>query len=112
MPPLNSSQPVPPRKPPMSKWPPNSSMTCCTCQRRASVLSSKPTRTVQAAGQRTRRRPAMDSAAAGLSTDKSKIEGLRAKLKRLVERGWLAEDGPGLFMVPRRDAQDASNPPA
>jgi len=29
-----------------------------------------------------------------------------------VERGWLAEDGPGLFMVPRRDAQDASNPPA
>jgi hypothetical protein len=52
------------------------------------------------------------AAAAGLSTDKSKIEGLRSKLKRLVERGWLAEAGPGLFMVPRRDAQDASNPPA
>ena len=52
------------------------------------------------------------AAAAGLSTDKSKIEGLRAKLKRLVERGWLAEDGPGLFMVPRRDARDAPNPPA
>jgi hypothetical protein len=52
------------------------------------------------------------AAAAGLSTDKSKIEGLRSKLKRLVERGWLAEDGPVLFMVPRRDAQDASNPPA
>ena len=52
------------------------------------------------------------AAAAGLSTDKSKIEGLRSKLKRLAERGWLAEDGPGLFMLPRRDAQDASPPPA
>jgi hypothetical protein len=52
------------------------------------------------------------AAAAGLSTGKSKVEGLRSKLKRLVERGWLAEDGPGLFVVPRRDAQDASNPPA
>jgi hypothetical protein len=30
------------------------------------------------------------------------------KLKRLVERGWLAEDAPGLFTLPRRDAQDAS----
>jgi hypothetical protein len=52
------------------------------------------------------------AAAAGLSTGKSKIEGLRSKLKRLVERGWLAEDGPGLFMVPRRDARDAPNLPA
>jgi hypothetical protein len=52
------------------------------------------------------------AAAAGLSTGKSKIEGLRSKLRRLVERGWLAEDGPGLFMAPRRDAQDASDPPA
>ena len=51
------------------------------------------------------------AAAAGLSTDKSKIEGLRSKLKRLAERGWLAEDGPGLFTLPRRDAQDASHPP-
>jgi hypothetical protein len=51
------------------------------------------------------------ASAAGRSTDKSKIEGLRSKLKRLVERGWLAEDGPGLFMLPRRDAQDASHPP-
>ena len=41
------------------------------------------------------------AAAAGLSTDKSKVEGLRAKLKRLVERGWLAEEaGPGLFGLP------------
>ena len=52
------------------------------------------------------------AAAAGLSTGKSKVEGLRSKLKRLVERGWLAEDGPGLFVVPRRDARDAPNPPA
>jgi len=51
------------------------------------------------------------AAAAGLSTGKSTTEGLRSKLKRLVERGWLAEDGPGLFMVPRRDAQDGSSPP-
>jgi hypothetical protein len=52
------------------------------------------------------------AAAAGLSTDKSKIEGLRSKLKRLAERGWLAEDGPGLFTLPRREAQDASYSPA
>ena len=33
--------------------------------------------------------------------DKAKVEGLRSKLKRLVERGWLAEDaGPGLFTLP------------
>ncbi|GKQ39946.1 hypothetical protein [Streptomyces sp. A012304] len=36
-------------------------------------------------------------AALGLSTDKNKVEGFRSKLKRLVERGWLAEDEPGLF---------------
>jgi hypothetical protein len=51
------------------------------------------------------------AAAAGLSTDRPKIEGLRSKLKRLAERGWLAEDGPGLFALPRREAQDASQPP-
>ncbi|WP_438296152.1 hypothetical protein [Streptomyces sp. HUAS TT7] len=33
----------------------------------------------------------------GLSTDKSKVEGFRSKLKRLVERDWLQEPGPGLF---------------
>ena len=44
------------------------------------------------------------AAAAGLSTDKAKVEGLRSKLKRLVERGWLAEEaGPGLFGLPSRD---------
>jgi hypothetical protein len=52
------------------------------------------------------------AAAAGLSTGKSKIEGLRSKLKRLAERGWLAEDLPGLFTLPRREARDASHPPA
>jgi hypothetical protein len=52
------------------------------------------------------------AAAAGLGTDKSKIEGLRSKLKRLVERGWLTEDGPGLFTLPRRDAPDAPHPAA
>jgi hypothetical protein len=36
-------------------------------------------------------------AALGLSTDKSKAEGFRSKLKRLVERGWLSEAEPGLF---------------
>jgi len=36
-------------------------------------------------------------AALGLSTDKSKVEGFRSKLKRLVGRGWLTEEGPGLF---------------
>ncbi|MER6423843.1 hypothetical protein [Streptomyces sp. NPDC001137] len=36
-------------------------------------------------------------AALGLSTDKSKAEGFRSKLKRLVERGWLAEEEPGPF---------------
>ena len=51
------------------------------------------------------------AAAAGLSTDRPKVEGLRSKLKRLAERGWLAEDGPGLFTLPRRDAQDALRPP-
>jgi chromosome segregation ATPase len=44
------------------------------------------------------------AAAAGLSTDKAKVEGLRSKLKRLAERGWLAEEaGPGVFGLPARD---------
>ncbi|GCD35654.1 hypothetical protein OEIGOIKO_03400 [Streptomyces chrestomyceticus JCM 4735] len=33
----------------------------------------------------------------GLSTDKSKVEGFRSKLKRLRERGWVMEVSPGLF---------------
>ena len=44
------------------------------------------------------------TAAAGLSTDKAQVEGLRSKLKRLVERGWLAEEsGPGLFTLAARN---------
>ncbi|MGR8007694.1 hypothetical protein [Streptomyces hypolithicus] len=39
-------------------------------------------------------------AALGLSRDKSKVEGFRSKLKRLVERGWLTEAEPGLFAAP------------
>ena len=52
------------------------------------------------------------AAAAGLRTDKAKVEGLRSKLKRLAERGWLAEDGgPGLFGLPSRDGTgDAAKP--
>jgi hypothetical protein len=48
-------------------------------------------------------RAAQIAAAAGLSTDKAKVETLRSKLKRLAERGWLAEEaGPGLFALPAR----------
>jgi hypothetical protein len=52
------------------------------------------------------------AAAAGLSTDKAKVEGLRAKLKRLAERGWLDEEaGPGLFGLPTRNgAGEAAKP--
>jgi hypothetical protein len=48
------------------------------------------------------------AAAAGLSTDKAKVETLRSKLKRLVERGWLAEEaGAGLFALPARAGNGA-----
>jgi hypothetical protein len=47
--------------------------------------------------------------ALGLSTDKSKVEGFRSKLKRLVERGWLTEEGPGLF-TPCQLAADGDAP--
>jgi cell division septum initiation protein DivIVA len=42
------------------------------------------------------------AAAAGLSTDRGKVESLRSKLKRLAERGWLAEEA-GLFALPARN---------
>ena len=49
-------------------------------------------------------RAAQFAAAAGLSTDRGKVETLRSKLKRLAERGWLAEPaGPGLFGLPARN---------
>ena len=40
------------------------------------------------------------AAAAGLSTDKAKVEGLRSKLKLLASRGWLAPAAGGLFTLP------------
>jgi hypothetical protein len=49
-------------------------------------------------------------AALGLSTDKSRVEGFRSKLKRLVERGWLTEAEPGLFAARGRAAADAGAP--
>ena len=53
-------------------------------------------------------RAAQIAAAAGLSTERGKVETLRGKLRRLVERGWLAEDaGPGLFTLPARDGGSA-----
>jgi hypothetical protein len=53
-------------------------------------------------------RAAQFAAAAGLSTDRGKVETLRSKLKRLAERGWLAEEaGPGLFTLPARNGSGA-----
>jgi hypothetical protein len=46
------------------------------------------------------------AAAAGLSTGRGKVETLRSKLKRLAERGWLAEDA-GLFALPARNGDSA-----
>ena len=46
------------------------------------------------------------AAAAGLSTDRGKVETLRSKLKRLAERGWLAEEA-GLFALPARNGDGA-----
>ena len=40
------------------------------------------------------------AAAAGLGTDKVKVEGLRSKLKLLASRGWLAGVPGGLFTLP------------
>jgi hypothetical protein len=38
--------------------------------------------------------------AAGLPTDKAKVEGLRSRLKLLAARGWLAPAPGGLFTLP------------
>jgi hypothetical protein len=40
------------------------------------------------------------AAAAGLATDKAKVEGVRSKLKLLASRGWLAGVPGGLFTLP------------
>lgn len=39
----------------------------------------------------------------GLELVPAKVEGVRSKAKRLVERGWLVEERPGVF-TPRRSA--------
>ena len=38
----------------------------------------------------------------------AKREGLRSKLKRLVERGWAGEQGPGLFTVTEPVAREVA----
>jgi hypothetical protein len=45
----------------------------------------------------------------GLPAVSAKIEGTRGKLKRLVERGWLREDQPGLFALAHRAAASTSS---
>lgn len=40
------------------------------------------------------------AAALGLEPVPAKVEGVRSKAKRLVARGWLTEERPGLFSVP------------
>ena len=39
------------------------------------------------------------AAALGFEAVSAKVEGVRSKLKRLVERGWAVEQAPGLFAV-------------
>lgn len=41
------------------------------------------------------------------SASASRVEGARARLKRLVERGWLVEEKPGRFTLPASE-QDAA----
>ncbi|MFJ3880889.1 hypothetical protein ACIPW5_26015 [Streptomyces sp. NPDC090077] len=45
----------------------------------------------------------------GLPAETGKIEGTRSKLKRLVERGWLDEDTPGIFTPARRRTTESPN---
>ena len=49
------------------------------------------------------------AAAAGLAAGRSKVEGLRSKLKLLASRGWLAGVPGGLFTLPDH-AGKAANP--
>ncbi|RVX44884.1 hypothetical protein EDD27_7649 [Nonomuraea polychroma] len=46
--------------------------------------------------------------AMGLPDEAAKREGLRSKLKRLVERGWAREEGPGLFTVTESVAREVA----
>jgi hypothetical protein len=46
----------------------------------------------------------------GLPAEAAKVEGLRSKLKRLVTRGWLTEDSPGMFAVTGQITGQAAGP--
>jgi hypothetical protein len=48
------------------------------------------------------------AAAAGLATDKAKVEGLRSKLKLLAARDWLAAVPGGLFTLPGHAGKPAN----
>jgi hypothetical protein len=36
----------------------------------------------------------------GIGTEPRKVEAMRARMKRLADRGWLREGAPGLFTMP------------
>ncbi|WP_081238649.1 hypothetical protein [Streptomyces viridosporus] len=44
------------------------------------------------------------------SASASRVEGARARLKRLVERGWLVEKKPGRFTLPAPEQAGAGRP--
>jgi hypothetical protein len=46
----------------------------------------------------------------GLPAETAKVEGLRSKLKRLVTRGWLTEDPPGMFAVAEQITGQTAEP--
>ena len=48
------------------------------------------------------------AAAAGLAAGRSKVEGLRSKLKLLAARGWLAGVPGGLFTLPDHAVKTAN----
>ncbi|PGH48144.1 hypothetical protein [Streptomyces sp. Ru87] len=45
------------------------------------------------------------------SASASRVEGARARLKRLVERGWLVEKTPGSFMLPASEQDSGAGRP-
>ncbi|MES4888906.1 hypothetical protein [Streptomyces sp. NPDC096012] len=45
------------------------------------------------------------------SASASRVEGARARLKRLVERGWLVEEKPGRFTLPAAEQDAAAGRP-
>ena len=64
-----------------------------------------------AAGAECPRRVAQFAAAAGLATDRAKVEGLRSKLRLLAGRGWLAGEPGGLFTLPDHAGETAKPGP-